>query len=72
MDKSKRAAIIAGNWKMNKTQAEAKELISGLLPAVKDAKCTVIIGVPFTTAVGPFLVDISIIELPKAYQKPRP
>ena len=48
MDKSKRAAIIAGNWKMNKTQAEAKELISGLLPAVKDAKCTVIIGVPFT------------------------
>ncbi len=48
MDKSKRAAIIAGNWKMNKTQAEAKELISGLIPAVKDAGCTVIIGVPFT------------------------
>ena len=48
MDKSKRAAIIAGNWKMNKTQAEAHELISGLIPAVKDAGCTVIIGVPFT------------------------
>ena len=48
MDKTKRAAIIAGNWKMNKTASEAKELISGLIPLVKDAGCTVIIGVPFT------------------------
>ena len=48
MDKTKRAAIIAGNWKMNKTASEARELISALIPLVKDAGCTVIIGVPFT------------------------
>lgn len=48
MDKSKRAAVIAGNWKMNKTVAETKELINGLIPAVKDAGCTVIICTPFT------------------------
>jgi chemotaxis protein CheX len=30
-----------------------------------------IIGIPFATPIGPFLVDVSIIELPKAYQKPR-
>jgi triosephosphate isomerase len=48
MDKSKRNAVIAGNWKMNKTASEARELISELIPLVKDAGCTVVIGVPFT------------------------
>ena len=48
MNKAKRNAVIAGNWKMNKTASEARELIDGLLPLVKDARCTVIIGVPFT------------------------
>lgn len=48
MNKAKRNAVIAGNWKMNKTASEARELIDGLLPLVKDAGCTVIIGVPFT------------------------
>ncbi len=48
MDKTKRAAVIAGNWKMNKTASEARALISDLIPAVKDAGCTVVIGVPFT------------------------
>ncbi len=48
MNKEKRTAIIAGNWKMNKTASEAKELIESLIPLVKDAGCTVIIGVPFT------------------------
>jgi chemotaxis protein CheX len=28
-----------------------------------------IIGVPFSTDIGPFMVDISLIELPKAYRK---
>ncbi|MEG2769245.1 MAG: triose-phosphate isomerase, partial [Oscillospiraceae bacterium] len=28
MNKSTRKAIIAGNWKMNKTATEAKELIA--------------------------------------------
>ena len=48
MNKATRKAVIAGNWKMNKTASEARELIDGLLPLVKDAGCTVIIGVPFT------------------------
>ena len=48
MNKAKRTAVIAGNWKMNKTASEAKELITALIPLVKDAKCDVIIGVPFT------------------------
>ena len=51
MDKSKRKAIIAGNWKMNKTATEAKALISELIPAVKDAGCEVVICVPFTDLV---------------------
>ena len=48
MDKQNRKAIIAGNWKMNKTATEAKALISELIPAVKDAGCEVVICVPFT------------------------
>ena len=32
MDKQNRKAIIAGNWKMNKTATEAKALISELIP----------------------------------------
>lgn len=40
--------IIAGNWKMNKNQAEAKELIQALAPAVEKANCEVVICVPFT------------------------
>lgn len=40
--------IIAGNWKMNKTRKETKELIPNLIPLVKDTKNTVIICVPYT------------------------
>ena len=47
MDKSKRKAVIAGNWKMNKTPAEAKELLTAVAPLVKDADCEVIACVPF-------------------------
>ncbi|MBR1971437.1 MAG: triose-phosphate isomerase, partial [Clostridia bacterium] len=43
-----RKPIIAGNWKMNKNQAEARELINELLPLVKDAEAEVAICVPFT------------------------
>lgn len=39
--------VIAGNWKMNKTPAEAKELIDAIRPLVADAACDVIVGVPF-------------------------
>ena len=48
MDKQNRKAIIAGNWKMNKTATEAAALIDELIPAVKDATCEVVICVPFT------------------------
>ena len=48
MDKSKRAAVIAGNWKMNKTVSEAKELVAGIISKVGGADCTVIVCVPFT------------------------
>ncbi len=47
MDKAKRTAIIAGNWKMNKTPSEAKALLSEIAPLVKDADCEVIACVPY-------------------------
>lgn len=47
MNKAKRKAVIAGNWKMNKTPSEAAELIKALLPAVKDIDCEVVICPPF-------------------------
>ena len=47
MNKSVRKAIIAGNWKMNKTPAEAQELLNAITPLVKDADCDVIACVPF-------------------------
>lgn len=43
--------IIAGNWKMNKTNVETKQLITELIPLVKDAKCEVVCCVPFTNLV---------------------
>ena len=47
MNKAKRKAVIAGNWKMNKTPAEAKELITAIAPLVKDAGCEVVACVPY-------------------------
>ena len=47
MDKNSRRAVIAGNWKMNKTPAEAKELIAAIAPLVKDAGCEVVACTPF-------------------------
>ena len=52
MDKANRKAVIAGNWKMNKTPAEAKELLDAIKPLVKDADCDVVACVPF--------VDLSV------------
>ena len=48
MNKELRQAIIAGNWKMNKTRPEAKALIEELKPIAEKATCGVIICVPFT------------------------
>ena len=47
MNKALRKAVIAGNWKMNKTPAEAKELIAAIAPLVKDAGCEVVACTPF-------------------------
>ncbi|MBR3593469.1 MAG: triose-phosphate isomerase [Clostridia bacterium] len=47
MDKKLRKAVIAGNWKMNKTPAEAAALINEMKPLVKDADCDVVLCVPY-------------------------
>ena len=52
MDKAKRKAIIAGNWKMNKTASEAAVLVDELVPAVQDAGCEVVICTPYTDLVS--------------------
>ena len=43
-----RRPIIAGNWKMNMTRAQATELITALKPLVADANAEVVICVPYT------------------------
>lgn len=43
-----RKPIIAGNWKMNMTKAQARELIEELKPLVAGAACEVAICVPYT------------------------
>ena len=47
MNKNLRKAVIAGNWKMNKTPAEAKTLIEEAKPLLEGADCDVIMCVPF-------------------------
>ena len=50
MNKNLRKAIIAGNWKMNKTRPEAKALLEEIKPLVANAagQIEVIACVPFT------------------------
>ena len=48
MNKQLRQAVIAGNWKMNKTRPEAKALIEELKPIAANATCGVVICVPYT------------------------
>lgn len=48
MDKSKRKAIIAGNWKMNNTPSQTRAFIEQLTPMVKDYNdATIVLCVPF-------------------------
>ena len=49
-----RKAIIAGNWKMNKTPDEAKKLVEELKPLVAEASCDVVVCVP--------AVDIPVVK----------
>ncbi len=49
MNKATRKAIIAGNWKMNKTRPEAKALLEELKPMVAGVKDVEVVAcVPFT------------------------
>lgn len=47
MNKATRKAVIAGNWKMNKTPSETTALINEMKPLVADANCDVVLCVPF-------------------------
>lgn len=47
MNRKYRKTLIAGNWKMNKTPAEAKVLIEEIAPLVKNAVCDVVVCVPY-------------------------
>lgn len=45
----KRTPIIAGNWKMNMTSTEARDLVTKLIPLIADAKeRDVVLAPPFT------------------------
>ena len=48
-----RAPIVAGNWKMNKTIAEAREMVAEFLPLVKNISDVEIIFCPPATALLP-------------------
>lgn len=48
MDIKNRKTVIAGNWKMNKTPSEARELIAELAPMVSKAShCDIVVCVPY-------------------------
>ncbi len=47
MNKQLRSAVIAGNWKMNKTPSEAAALIAEMKPLVANADCGVVLCTPF-------------------------
>ena len=57
-----RRPIIAGNWKMHKTVAEAKQLVTELIPLVKDVAAEVVVCPVYTAlyAVQEILKDTNI------------
>ena len=62
MNRRYRKTIIAGNWKMNMTPAEAERLVAELIPLVKDAACEVVVCPPYVdlALVGKLLVGTNI------------
>lgn len=54
-----RKPFIAGNWKLNKTIAEAKALVSELKAAVADVDTVDIMVAPVFTALNPVSVELS-------------
>ena len=61
-----RKPIIAGNWKMNMTPAEAERLVAELIPLVKDAACEVVVCPPYVdlALVGKLLAGTNIVHVP--------
>lgn len=57
-----RKPIIAGNWKMNMTPAEAEQLVVELIPLVRDAACDVVVCPSYVdlAVVGKLLVGTNI------------
>ena len=57
-----RKPIIAGNWKMNKTPEEARQLVTELIPLVKDAQCDVVVCTPAVcfAAVAPVIAGTNV------------
>lgn len=47
MNKNLRKAVIAGNWKMNKTPEETAALIEEIKPLAENADCEVVVCVPY-------------------------
>ena len=47
MNKAKRPAVIAGNWKMNMTPSQATALINEMKPLVAGADCEFVLCVPY-------------------------
>lgn len=52
MEPVMRKPVIAGNWKLFKTSAEALELAQGLVPLVKNAAVEIVIAPVFTVLAG--------------------
>ena len=50
MNKAKRAAVIAGNWKMNMTPSAAVEAVKKTAELTKDADCGVVLCVQSRSA----------------------
>ena len=49
MSTKERRRVIAGNWKMYKTQAQTREFFAAFLPLVKNVMhCDVVVAPPFT------------------------
>lgn len=58
-----RTPIVAGNWKMNKTVAEARELVSEMIPFIKDVQGVQIVLCPPDTALLPVSAMLAGTEI---------
>lgn len=54
-----RKPMVAGNWKMNKTPTEARDLIRGLLPELKDVEAVDVVVCPPFVCLGVVSVELA-------------